>query len=235
MAGTARIRIAVLTVAVTALIPLEEARAQTPTGNDNPPFQSVQQEDVTLQPGDGLQISVWPDGSLGGQFVVEETGNVYLPFLGSVHVVGMPLHRLRDQLRAGYAEVMKEPVVTITPLFRVGVMGAVRGPGTYTIDPTFDLLDVIQQAGGFTDRAKQSDVRIVRPGEVLKYNVQRALEEGADLGELTLRSGDNIVVPNKSSFNVQTAIGFFNFAVTTALLIESLIDRSSNNNPDPNP
>ena len=130
---------------------------------------------------------------------------------------------------------MKEPVVTITPLFRVGVMGAVRGPGTYTIDPTFDLLDVIQQAGGFTDRAKQSDVRIVRPGEVLQYNVQRALEEGADLSELTLRSGDNIVVPNKSSFNVQTAIGFFNFAVSTALLIDRLIDGGSNNNPDPNP
>lgn len=235
MAGTARIRIAVLTAAVTALIPLVEARAQTPTGDDNPPFQSVQQHDMTLKPGDGLQINVWPDGTLGGTFVVEETGNVYLPFLGSVHVVGMPLERLRDQLRAGYSEVMKEPVVTITPLFRVGVMGAVRGPGTYTIDPTFDLLDVIQQAGGFTDRAKQSDIKIVRPGEVLQYNVQRALEEGADLSELTLRSGDNIVVPNKSSFNVQTAIGFFNFAVSTALLIDSLIDGGGNSSSNSTP
>jgi polysaccharide export outer membrane protein len=228
MAGTARVLIAVLTLAVAALIPLEAARAQTPTGN-NPPFQSVQQDAVTLQPGDGLQISVWPDQTLGGQFLVEETGNVYLPFLGSVQVVGMPISRLRDQLRAGYAEVMKEPVVTITPLFKVGVMGAVRGPGTYTIDPTFDIVDVIQQAGGFTDRAKQSDIKIVRPGEVLQYNVQRALEEGADLSELTLRSGDNIIVPNKSSFNVQTAIGFFNFAVSTALLIDRLIDGGNNN------
>jgi protein involved in polysaccharide export with SLBB domain len=66
--------------------------------------------------------------------------------------------------------------VSITPLFQVGLMGAVRLPGTYAIDPTADLIDEIQQAGGFTTDAKQSDVRIVRTGEVLKYNVERALE-----------------------------------------------------------
>ena len=37
--------------------------------------------EVTLKPGDVLQITVWPDASLGGSFVVEETGLVYLPFL----------------------------------------------------------------------------------------------------------------------------------------------------------
>jgi polysaccharide export outer membrane protein len=167
---------------------------------------------------------VWPDQTLGGQFPVEETGNVYLPFLGSVHVVGLTLDRLRSQLREGYGEVMKEPVVTITPLFRVGVMGAVRAPGNYTIDATQDLLDVIQQAGGFTNQANQEKVRIVRTGEVLQYNVQQALEQGADLGALTLRSGDNIVVPHRSTVSISTVIGFMNLGITTALLIERVIN-----------
>lgn len=222
MAAPARIRFVVLAAATAALAPLGLAHGQTPDV-PTPSASRLQAESATLQPGDILQISVWPDQTLGGQFPVEETGNVYLPFLGSVHVVGLTLDRLRSQLREGYGEVMKEPVVTITPLFRVGVMGAVRSPGNYTIDATQDLLDVIQLARGFTDRANQKKVRIVRTGEVLQFNVQQALEQGADLSALTLRSGDNIVVPNKSTISVQAVIGFLTLGLTTALLIDNVV------------
>lgn len=222
MAAPARIRFVVLAAAAAALAPQGLAHGQTPDV-PTPSASRLQAESVTLQPGDILQISVWPDQTLGGQFPVEETGNVYLPFLGSVHVVGLTLDRLRSQLREGYGEVMKEPVVTITPLFRVGVMGAVRAPGNYTIDATQDLLDVIQQAGGFSTQANQKKVRIVRTGEVLEFNVQQALEQGANLDALTLRSGDNIVVPNRSTVSVTAVIGFMNLGITTALLIDRLV------------
>ncbi len=222
MAAPARIRFIVLAAAAAALAPQGLVHGQTPDV-PTPSASRPQADGVTLQPGDILQISVWPDQTLGGQFPVEETGNVYLPFLGSVHVVGLTLDRLRSQLREGYGEVMKEPVVTITPLFRVGVMGAVRAPGNYTIDATQNLLDVINQAGGFSTQANQTKVRIVRTGEVLQFNVQQALEHGADLDALTLRSGDNIVVPNKSTISVQAVIGFLTLGLTTALLIDNVI------------
>ena len=225
MAARARIRFVVLAAATAALAPQGLAHGQTPDV-PTPSASRLQEESVTLQPGDILQISVWPDQTLGGQFPVEETGNVYLPFLGSIHVVGLTLDRLRSQLREGYGEVMKEPVVTITPLFRVGVMGAVRAPGNYTIDATQNLLDVINQAGGFSTQANQQEVRIVRTGEVLQFNVQQALEQGADLDALTLRSGDNIVVPNKSTVNVQTVIGFLTLGLTTFLLIDNVISNN---------
>ena len=225
MAGPARIRLVVLAAAAVALAPQSPAHGQTPDV-PTPSASRLQANDVTLQPGDILQINVWPDQTLGGQFPVEETGNVYLPFLGSVHVVGLTLDRLRSRLREGYGEVMKEPVVTITPLFRVGVMGAVRAPGNYTIDATQNLLDVINQAGGFSTQANQQKVRIVRTGEVLQFNVQQALEQGANLGALALRSGDNIVVPNRSTVSVQAVIGFLTLGLTTALLIDNVISNN---------
>ena len=181
---------------------------------------------LSLKPGDILQISIWPDATLSGTFVVEETGLVYLPFLGAVQVVGVSLDRLRNQLREGYETILKEPVVTITPQFRVGVMGEVRGPGIYPIDPTVDLLELIQLAGGFTGNAKANEVRIVRSGQVIQMNVQRALEEAADLSGLVLQSGDNVVVPRRSSVNINTVLGFVNFGLTTFLLIERIIDDS---------
>ncbi len=174
-----------------------------------------------LRPGDMLQISVWPDNSLSGEFAVEETGYVYLPFLGSVQVAGMSLDRLRAQLREGYSEVMKEPVVTVTPVFRVGVLGAVQRPGVQVVNPTHSLLDVITMSGGFASTADAERVRIVRASRVIEIDAQRALEEGADLAELTLQSGDKIVVPQKGSgFSFRTAFEIVRTLSVTYLLIE---------------
>lgn len=212
MTGTARVWLANLTLAAILVVPPGDAWAQ-------------QAADVSLRPGDVLRISVWPDESLSGEFPVEETGNVNLPFLGSVEVAGMSLGQLRSQLRAGYAEVMREPVVSITPLFRVGIMGAVRSPGVYQVDPTQDIIDLINRAGGFASGAKPDEIRIVRSNDVVYLDVERALEEGADLAALSLRSGDNIVVPTRGGgVSVRTVFDILRFGVTTGLLVERLVD-----------
>src|SRR5690606_6114239 len=107
-------------------------------------------EDVVVRPGDVLRISVWPETSLGGDFPVESNGYVYLPILGEVPAGNVSLSTLRAQLREGYSSNMKNPVVTVTPLFRVSVLGAVARPALYNVDPTHTLFDVISLAGGLT-------------------------------------------------------------------------------------
>ena len=173
---------------------------------------------------------MWPQAELSGEFEVEDTGVVHLPFLGSVQVEGTSVARLRNDLRAGYEEIMKEPVVTITPLFNVGVLGGVRRPGIYRIDPTQGILDVILEAGGFVERAKEDKVRLVRDGQALQLDVERALEGAADLNQLQLRSGDKIVIPVGSSFTFRDFTAIFSFATTTALLIINLADSGSSSN-----
>ncbi len=176
--------------------------------------------ELTLKPGDVLQITVWPDATLGGSFVVEETGLVYLPFLGAVQTGGVSIDRLRNQLREDYAEILKEPVVTIVPLFNVGVSGGVRRPGIYQITPAQNILDVILEAGGFAERAKRDQVQIVREGQLLMYNVQRALEGAANLEAFTLRSGDQVVVPVGGSFGITNVLQLLTLASTIILLVE---------------
>jgi protein involved in polysaccharide export with SLBB domain len=176
--------------------------------------------EVMLKPGDVLQITVWPDATLGGSFVVEETGLVYLPFLGAVQTGGVSIDRLRNQLREDYAEILKEPVVTIVPLFNIGVSGGVRRPGIYQITPAQNILDVILEAGGFAERAKRDQVQIVREGQLLMYNVQRALEGAANLEAFTLRSGDQIVGPVGSSFGITNILQLLTLASTIILLVE---------------
>ncbi len=215
----AHVRIASCIMAVLLASPAVTPGQEAPVG----PAQ------VTLKPGDALQISVWPDASLSGSFVVEETGLVYLPFLGAVQAAGVSLDLLRNQLRAGYAEILKEPVVTIVPLFNIGVSGGIARPGIYQITPDQNILDVILLAGGFAQRAKRDKVQIVREGTVLQYNVQRALEGAADLEALTLRSGDQIVIPVGSGFGITNVLQILTLVTTTLILVERAIDSGSSN------
>jgi polysaccharide biosynthesis/export protein len=148
-----------------------------------------------LRPGDMLQIGVWPSTELSGEFVIEETGYIYLPLLERVQAAGVPIDRLRADLRARYGEVMRNPVVTITPVFHVTITGEVQRPGVIPISPTHSLFDVVGLAGGFRPMADQERLRIVRAGEVMRFDALRALETGEGMDAIQLRSGDHIVVP----------------------------------------
>lgn len=177
----------------------------------------------TLNPGDMLRISVWPNDDLSGEFVVEETGYVYLPMLGRVRAAGVPLDELRSELRSGYAESIQNPVVSITPVFSIGVLGEVRSPGVYNANPSTTLLDVVGEAGGFTNQADQQELRLVREGQAIRFDAERALERGLDVSALRLQSGDRVVVPTRS--RGITFGGVLTFVQTTAT-IAFLVDRA---------
>lgn len=177
-----------------------------------------------LRPGDVLRIRVWPDSGLSGEYPIEESGLAYLPVLGAIQVAGVPLDELRADLRRRYGMAMRVPVVTITPLFHVSVLGAVHQPGLYQLTPTHTLYDVIGMAGGFARDARDDRLRVVRDGRVLEVNVKRALSTGESLAAIELRSGDQIVVPERRSVlsvqNVSLTLQIANFVITLIYLIQ---------------
>jgi polysaccharide biosynthesis/export protein len=168
------------------------AQAQQPTSGA---ASAQSAADVTLRPGDALRITIWPNAELGGEFVVEEDGNVYLPLLEGVRAEGVSIQQLREQLRRGYGEAMQNPVVSVTPLYHVTITGEVQRPGIHQITSAHSLFDVIGMAGGFRERADPENVRVVRRGEVVEFDALRALETGEGMDAIRLRSGDHIVVP----------------------------------------
>jgi protein involved in polysaccharide export with SLBB domain len=149
----------------------------------------------TLRPGDVVRIGVWPNTELSGDFEVEDTGYVYLPLLGAMRVEGTSINQLREDLRRGFGEVMQNPVVSVTAMYRVTITGEVRAPGIQMITATSGLFDVIGMAGGFREEADSEKVRVVRRGQVIEFDALRALETGEGMDAIQLRSGDHIVVP----------------------------------------
>lgn len=184
------------------------------------------QQAATLRPGDQLLISVWPSAELGGEFTVEESGFAYLPFLERVRVAGVSMAELRQRLTDGYALAVQNPVVSVTPLFRIGIMGEVRNPGQYFARPTDQLFDMIGQAGGFSGSADTEKVRIVRQGQVVELDAARALKTGdlLPLQAMTLRSGDIITVGHRGGLETRDLFLLFNTLLTTAVLIDRLVE-----------
>lgn len=161
-----------------------------------PVVDTVAHEDYVVRAGDLLRIRVWPDSTLSGEFPVEETGSVFLPGLGEIRADGRPLGELRSQLRQGYGTRLRNPVVTVTPLFGVSVLGAVVRPGLYQVQPANTLFDAVSLAGGLRDDAS-NDIRILRDGQTVRLDMGRALSNASGPLMGDLRSGDRIIVRRK--------------------------------------
>ena len=84
-------------------------------------------------------------------------------------------------------------------MMKINVWGNVAKPGQYLVPSGTDLIALLSYAGGPTESARISDVRIVRAGGkekvVLSVDINKYLETGDASFVPTLMPGDTIIVP----------------------------------------
>ncbi len=101
-------------------------------------------------------------GSL--QSVVDVAGNIELPQIGKIKLVGLTRDEAKDSITAAYAVYLKNPMVTVKfGNFRFAVLGEVKMPGYFTVlNEKLNLFEAIAQAGDMTQYAKRERVHIIR-------------------------------------------------------------------------
>lgn len=158
------------------LPPVPEARAPWPLGA-----------------GDRLRIIVFEQNQLGGEFVVDQDGNVSLPLIGRLMVAGL-LPGQAEQLIAGRlaGSIVKNPKINIDVIhYRpVYVYGEVTRPGAYEIVGNPTVVGAVTLAGGYTYRAQTDGLSIVRYGDPERR--RWAVNETTPVGP-----GDVIFVPER--------------------------------------
>jgi len=171
---------------------------------------------VGVRPGDAVRVRVYGDSALSGEYRVNENGRVVLPVVGRRQVAGLSPDSLRADLGAAYRQYYRDPVLDVTVLRRISILGAVRQPGLYPVDPTVSLAEALATAGGVTGEADRGGIRLIREGRVLREELNRETL----LGQTPIRSGDRIFVSQKSWFarNWQWVGG----TVSTALIVAFL-------------
>lgn len=121
-----------------------------------------------LGAGDKLRITVSNEEEVTGEYEIDSSGNLSLKLLGTMPAASKTLPELTTaieaKLRDGY---LLNPRVAIDVLnYRpFYVMGEVNTPGSYPYVAGITVLKAIALAGGFTYRAKQSKIELIRAND----------------------------------------------------------------------
>lgn len=172
-----------------------------------------------LHPGDIVRLRIWREPDLSGDFAVDETGVVTFPKLGPVRVSMESAESLKARLVAGYQVFLRNPSVDVILLKRVNVLGAVKNPGLYPIDPTMTIADAVALAGGATSDGDRHRIELLRGNTRLDVK----LSDQTRIADLPLRSGDQIFVPERSWISRNPAVLAASLSAAASLIIALLL------------
>jgi protein involved in polysaccharide export with SLBB domain len=192
----------------------------SPDSTARPPESTVQSSGAPLHPGDRIRLKIWREPDLSGEYDVDESGQAVFPKVGALKVTGMSPAGLKDTLVRSYQVFLRNPAVEVRLLRRVNILGAVRTPGLYQVDPTMSLADAAALAGGAASDGSPDRVDLIRDGAKLPVRLARKTR----LADTPLQSGDQLYFRQRSWVSRNTGI-LAGLLTATAGIIVTLATR----------
>ncbi|WP_247515035.1 polysaccharide biosynthesis/export family protein [Bradyrhizobium sp. 157] len=182
-------------------------------------FLTTGAEAQALKSGDSLSITVLQDPKLDRTVVVDPAGEIAFPLAGHIRARGLtPLgleNILKNKLKNNYKDENLDVTVAVlnSPKEipeddlkpKIFITGEIIKPGSYVVRQKTTLMQAIALAGGIGPFAAKNRIQVRRKGPggdetIFMFNY-RAYEAGDDLeGNITLRAGDVIMVPERRLF-----------------------------------
>lgn len=131
--------------------------------------------------GDAVNVTVigQPTLSVAGQ-ALRPDGRITLPLVQDVYIQGKTVPEVTATLTKAFKPYLASPQVMVNisrfrPL-KITALGQVKLPGTFDFEATPTLVDVIAKAGGLTERASRTSVKVIDPkGTVRLYDIDQVL------------------------------------------------------------
>lgn len=204
---------------------------------------------LKVQPGDILQITITtidkdislilnpaavgasplPAESMDPGYIVDSSGNINLPMIGTVYVKGKTTTEINNLITQELSKTIRNPFVsTRIANFRVSVLGDVARPGSYRISgERASVLDALSMAGDLNVTALRNDIMIIREENGEKTYASLNLNNGKTLASpyYYLHNNDVIYVkpgPNKQ-FNTSKIVQLLPAAIGILSLITTII------------
>jgi protein involved in polysaccharide export with SLBB domain len=165
--------------------------------------------DYMVAVGDRIQVRLWGGFSFDGTLTVDPQGNLFVPQVGPVKLLGVRNRDLQRALEAAMRQVFRANVNGYASLaaaqpVRIYVGGFVNRPGMYNGTSMDSLLNYLDQAGGIdADRGSFLAVQVKRGQQVrATVNLYDFLLQGS-IPQIQLSDGDVIfVAPRQNTVRV---------------------------------
>lgn len=166
----------------------------------SPISQAVVPNDYIIGPGDEILLQVW--GSIDAELslVVNRNGQVNLPKVGAVNLVGVRAGDLESVLRSKIGRIFTNFSLNATlgrlRSIQIYVVGQAYQPGTYTVSSLSTLINALFEVGGPSNNGSMRNIQLKREGRIVGgMDLYNFIARGDRSGDVPLQPGDVIVIP----------------------------------------
>ena len=156
--------------------------------------------DYVIGPGDEIKIHAWGQLEVDFSAIVDRTGTITIPKVGTVSVAGIRYQDLQSHLKTAIGRVFRNFDLSVSlgqlRAIQVFVVGQARRPGSYTISSMSTLVNAIFAAGGPSAKGSMRSIQLKRGNKVVTdLDLYDLLINGDKSKDAPLLPGDVIYIP----------------------------------------
>lgn len=175
-------------------------------GNFKNYTQRVYNPDYKIAVGDQISLKIWGAVEFERVLVVDSQGNIFIPKVGAVNLLGVKNSALVSVIKAHVNKIYKNNVFVYADMnayqnVSVFVTGSVNAPGLYQGLSSDSVIQYLDKAGGINlEYGSFRDIQILRNNSVIKkIDLYDFLLKG-QMDLFPFRSGDVILVGNVQNY-----------------------------------
>ena len=136
---------------------------------------------------------------------VKLDGTILFPELGAISVVGLSLQEVKEKLslliEQSYIGVNIDISLQNLSAKKITIVGAVKTPGTYLINPFSTITGALAYSGGISEIGSLRDIKLIRKNEeIYSFDLYDLLIRGDRSKDLTIEAGDTLLVNAATQF-----------------------------------
>ncbi|MBM0637679.1 polysaccharide biosynthesis/export family protein [Campylobacter sp. VicNov18] len=191
---------------LTKIFPIPVFGSHLFNGNFKNYNQRVYNPDYKIAVGDQINLKIWGAVEFAQVLVVDSQGNVFIPKVGTVSLLGVKNSALVNVIKARVNKIYKSNVFVYADMndyqnVSVFVTGSVNAPGLYQGLSSDSVIQYLDKAAGINlEYGSFRDIRILRNNNLIKtIDLYDFLLKG-QMDLFPFRSGDVILVGNVQNY-----------------------------------
>ncbi len=163
------------------------------------------------------------------EYIVDNSGNINFPILGTIHVEGQTINGVSELLKdiLVSTKLVNDPLVKVNLLnFKITMLGEIGTVGVLSVpDNKITLLDAIARSGGLTQNAVQKKISVIREENGVRKMIVNDISSVALFNSPAyyLQQNDIVYVPPKSGQSDPREDRFWKYFSTATTTLSLLL------------